>query len=111
MSVITFDNGYLNFTGSSALIADAAVTNTGDNMHYTVAVTPSTEGAITAAIPAGVIDLCGIATNNTSTSTDNTVVYMAVLPTVPLAVWHLAVLLFTAGICALLQRRHGISPR
>ena len=102
--VTDFDNGDLDFTGSTALIADATVTNTGDNMHYTVEVTPSTEGTVIPSIPAGVLDLCSIATNTASTSTDNTVEYMTELPTVPLAAWPLAVLLLAAGV-GICQRR------
>ena len=102
--VTDFDNGDLDFTGSTALIADATVANTGDNMHYTVEVTPSTEGTVIPLIPAGVLDLCSVATNTVSTSTDNTVEYMTELPTVPLAVWPLAVLLLAAGV-GICQRR------
>jgi len=104
--VTDFDNGDVDFTGSTALIADAVVTDTGDGMHYTVAVTPSTEGTVVVSIPAGVLDLCSIATNTASTSTDNTVVYMTELPTVPLAAWSVAAVLLAAGVCVLRRKQH-----
>lgn len=102
--VTDFDGGDLDFTGSTALIADATATNIGDNLHYTVEIIPSTGGTITVTIPAGTIDLCGIATNTTSSSLDNSVVY-STIPEVPVAAWPLTALLLATGIIALRQRR------
>jgi len=77
--VTGFDDGDLDFTGSTAVVTSATVTNSGDNMAYTVEVALGSEGFITARIPAGTVDLCGLTTNLASTSTDNTVVYNASL--------------------------------
>jgi len=51
-----------------------------------------------------VLDLCSIATNTASASTDNTVVYTTTLTTVPLAAWPVAAVLLSAGVCGLGQR-------
>ena len=98
-SVVTgFDNGDLDFTGSTALIADAIVTDTGDSMHYTVQVFPSTEGTITAAIPADIANAACSVGNAPSTSADNTVLYMTVLPEIPVTAWPIALTLLLVGI-------------
>ena len=73
MPVVEFDTDDLNFTGSTALITDVLITDTGDSIHYIVSVFSGTEGVITVEIPEGVIDVCGIMTNLASTSADNRV--------------------------------------
>ena len=73
--VTGFEDDDLDFTGSTAVVTNTTITNSGDNMVYTVEVALGSEGFITATIPADTVDLCGLTTNLASTSTDNTVVY------------------------------------
>ena len=102
--VTDFDDGDLDFTGSTATITGATVTDTGDNMTYTVEVIPGSEGTITVAIPAGVLEICGITTNTASVSTDNTVTYNDA-PTVPIATWPAVLTLLAVGIVMARKRK------
>ena len=71
----SFDDSDLDFSGSTAVVTNATVINTGDNMAYTVEVTLGSEGFVRATIPADTVDFCGLTTNLASTSTDNIVLY------------------------------------
>ncbi len=71
------DDVDVDFSGSTTAVTIYTVTNSGDNMHYTVEVTGiEGDGIIVANIPSAVIiDACFAMSNPASTSTNNSVTY------------------------------------
>ncbi|HNC07298.1 MAG TPA: Ig-like domain-containing protein, partial [Anaerolineales bacterium] len=78
----TFSEPVNGFTGTDVTLSSGTATITGGPTVYDVSVTGMAQGVLTATIPAGgVTDDVGIA-NAASTSTDNSVLYDTVVPTV-----------------------------
>ena len=71
------DDVDVDFSGSTTTVTGYTVTNSGDNMHYTVEVTGiEGDGVIVATIPPAIItDSCFAMSNSASTSVDNNVTY------------------------------------
>lgn len=78
----TFSEPVIGFTGADVVLSSGTATVTGGPTVYDISVTGMAQGVLTATIPAGgATDDVGIV-NAASTSTDNSVLYDTVVPTV-----------------------------
>ena len=79
---VTFSEPVSNFINTDVTLSSGTATVTGSGAVYDVAVTGMAQGILTASIPAGIAtDDVGLV-NSASTSTDNSVLYDAVAPSV-----------------------------